>query len=42
MVMWGLALPNHKVYQLNLGNFDFYERKLIILGKGNENDRHTF
>jgi integrase/recombinase XerC len=34
MVLWGLALRRHEVCQLNVGDFDFYGRKLRILGKG--------
>ncbi|GAB1544594.1 site-specific tyrosine recombinase XerD [Scytonema sp. NUACC21] len=34
MVLWGLALRRNEVCQLNVGDFDFYGRKLRVMGKG--------
>ena len=34
MVLWGLALRRQEICQLDVGDFDFYGRKLRILGKG--------
>ncbi|KAB8317127.1 tyrosine-type recombinase/integrase [Tolypothrix campylonemoides VB511288] len=34
LVLWGLALRRNEVCQLNVSDFDFYGRKLRILGKG--------
>ncbi|MBD2459335.1 tyrosine-type recombinase/integrase [Nostoc sp. FACHB-87] len=34
LVLWGLALRRQEVCQLNVGDFDFYGRKLRVLGKG--------
>ncbi|BAB77505.1 tyrosine-type recombinase/integrase (plasmid) [Anabaena sp. FACHB-709] len=34
LVLWGLALRRQEICQLNVGDFDFYGRKLRVLGKG--------
>jgi integrase/recombinase XerC len=34
LVLWGLALRRSEVCKLNVSDFDFYGRKLRILGKG--------
>ncbi|MEJ6488090.1 tyrosine-type recombinase/integrase [Nostoc punctiforme UO1] len=34
LVLWGLALRRQEICQLDVGDFDFYGRKLRVLGKG--------
>ncbi|BCL40339.1 hypothetical protein NSMS1_67860 (plasmid) [Nostoc sp. MS1] len=34
LVLWGLALRRQEICHLNVGDFDFYGRKLRVLGKG--------